>query len=184
MHLIVGLGNIGDKYDNTRHNIGFSILDLFAKEKNLSFNKEKFNGSYIKTNIENKNVILLKPLKYMNLSGEVINNFVNFFKIDLDKILIISDDIDQDLGNYKLKASGGTGGHNGLLSIERNLKTKNYYRLKIGISKNLNIDISNYVLGKFNDVEKDEISKNNEIYMNILNDFTKISFLDLMNKYN
>ena len=135
MKLIVGLGNKGKEYDNTRHNIGFMALDRILEEYNLVLNKEKFNGLYIDTVINGEKIIFLKPLKYMNLSGEVIKKYIDFFKIEISDILIISDDMDLDIGRYKLRYKGSSGGHNGLKNIEQNIGTNVYKRLKIGISK-------------------------------------------------
>lgn len=184
MKLIVGLGNPGKEYENTRHNTGFMALDEYAKVNNLEFNKNKFEGLYLDTIINGEKVILLKPLKYMNLSGEVIKKYVEYFKIDIKDLLIIYDDMDLDIGTFKIRYKGGSAGHNGLKNIEANLATDEYKRIKIGISKNKNIDTVNYVLGKFSNEQKlllDSVIKN---IPNIINDFVKISFENLMNKYN
>ena len=106
MKLIVGLGNPGKEYENTRHNAGFKFIDKFAKSQNLEFNKEKFNGLYTEFNYQNEKIILLKPQKYMNLSGEVVIKFKDFFKINLEDILIICDDLDTQLGKIKIKYKG------------------------------------------------------------------------------
>lgn len=184
MKLIVGLGNPGKEYDNTRHNIGFMILDEYARVNNLEFNKNKFEGLYLDTVINNEKVIFLKPLKYMNLSGEVIRKYVDYFKINISDILIIHDDMDLDVGTFKIRYKGGSAGHNGLKNIEANLSTNEYKRIKVGISKNKNIDTINYVLGKFS---KEEMNKLNEVFnvmSNIINDFMKLTFDNVMNKYN
>ena len=118
MKLIVGLGNPGNEYKNTRHNIGFMVLDKIADKLNESFNKENFSGKYFMTNINGEKTIFLKPQKYMNLSGEVVRDFVNFFKIDINDILIICDDLDTQVGTYRLRYKGSSGGHNGLKNIE------------------------------------------------------------------
>lgn len=184
MKLIVGLGNPGDEYKNTRHNIGYIFIDKFAETMNNSINKEKFNGLYTEIIIKNEKVILLKPLSYMNLSGEVIIKFINYFKININDILIISDDLDMDFGRVKLKANGSSGGHNGLKNIEYYLKTQNFKRLKIGISNNKDIDTKDYVLGKFNNIEKEKIEQISDKVLNILKDFSNIEFEKLMCKYN
>lgn len=184
MKLIVGLGNPGNEYADTRHNIGFMVLDNLANKYNAVFNKEMFSGLYTEIFINNEKVILLKPYKYMNLSGEVVREFVKYFKIELENILVVVDDISFEIGKYKLKYKGSPGGHNGLLNIENNLKTQNYKRLKIGIGKNSLIKIKNYVLGKFNKEEKDIINNNMDKYINIIEDFVVLDFLKLMSKYN
>src|SRR5574344_2330767 len=147
MKLIVGLGNPGKVYENTRHNMGFMTIDNYAKKKNIDINKNKFNGLYGEYNYRGEKIILLKPCSYINLSGEVIKKYVDYFKIDINDLLIIHDDLDIPLGNIKLKPSGSSGGHNGLKNIELNLKRKDYKRIKIGISNNKMIDTKDYVLG-------------------------------------
>lgn len=184
MKLIVGLGNPGLIYKNTRHNVGFSILDSFCKNNNIKLNETKFSGSYSIETIKGNKVLFLKPLKYINLSGEVINKIMNYYEIDLKDILIIHDDMDLELGKYKLKESGSSAGHNGLKNIEENLNTKNYKRLKIGISKNNSVDKKSYVLGKFNKDEKAIINEVINVSNSIILDYLELDFSNLMNKYN
>ena len=186
MKLIVGLGNPGREYEDTRHNVGFQILEQYLNFKNISGGewKTKFNGLYIETMLHNQKVIFLKPLSYMNLSGEVVERFVHYFKIPVSDILIISDDLDLLIGNFKLKSHGSSGGHNGLKSIEIALGTNQYKRLKVGISNNKSIDTKDYVLGKFS---REERSINEKLYAflnQILDDYFLLSFDDLMSKYN
>lgn len=184
MKLIVGLGNPGDCYKNTRHNIGFIVLDNFANLKGVKIDKKKFNGLYGELFINNEKVILLKPLSYMNLSGEVVSKFVNYFGIDINDILIISDDLDLPFLKYRLRLFGSSGGHNGLKNIEIMLNSNKFKRLKIGIGNNKMIDTKDYVLGKFS---SDDMKKLNDILPVIdliLEDFCKISFENVMNKYN
>ena len=184
MKLIVGLGNPGREYNNTRHNVGFMCVDELAKHYNVTFDLKKFNGLYTQFSYNDEKIILLKPQKYMNLSGEVVRDFVNFFKINIDDILIICDDLDTEVGKYRLRYKGSSGGHNGLKNIELHLSTKDYKRLKIGISNNKEIDTKDYVLGKFN---KEEIELINPIISKIpgiIEDYLNMSFDNLMNKYN
>ncbi len=183
MKLVVGLGNPGKEYNNTRHNIGFHIIEKYVGSKNFIFNKEKFNGLYTEININGEKIIFLKPQSYMNNSGIVIKKYIDYFKISVDDTLIIYDDMDLEIGNYKLKTNSGSAGHNGLKSIEQNLKTKNYKRLKVGISKN-NIEKSLYVLGKFS-LENQKVIKSIESELfNIIDDFFVLTFEKLMTKYN
>ncbi len=184
MKLIVGLGNPGKEYENTRHNIGFMFIDNFADSHGIKIEKEKFNGLYCETIINNQKVLLLKPLSYMNLSGEVVKRFVDFFKIDIKDILIINDDLDMETGRLRLRPSGSSGGHNGLKNIALNLGTENFKRLKIGISNNKDIDTKDYVLGKFSKDDKKILEEKKEIVCNILNDFLIDDFDKLMCKYN
>lgn len=184
MRLIVGLGNPGKEYETTRHNIGFMVLDNYFKYKNLKFSDSKYNGIYTKTIIDGEDVIFLKPQSYMNLSGEVIIKFINFYKIPIDNIFIIHDDLDIECGKYKLRYKGSSGGHNGLKNIEQNIGTQNYKRLRIGISNNKLIDTKDYVLGKISKEEKEKIDEVIDKSVSIIDDYLKMEFDNLMNKYN
>ena len=146
--LIVGLGNPGKKYSNTRHNMGFDVLDNVAKKLGITTWKERYGGLYFDTYIDMSRVIFLKPQKFINLSGDVMIEFVRFFGIALDDIIVISDDLDLPLGSLKLKLRGSSGGHNGLKNIEKQLKSNEYKRIKIGISNDKEMDTKDYVLGK------------------------------------
>jgi len=181
LKLIVGLGNPGKEYENTRHNIGFMVIDNYLKNEKF---KTKFNGMYLKKVINNEEVIFLKPLSYMNLSGEVVKKYVDYFKINLSDLLIISDDLDMPCFKIKLKYKGSSGGHNGLKNIIQNINTEEFKRLKIGISNNLNIDTKSYVLSKFNQEELEKLHKKFEITNNIINDFINLDFEKVMSKYN
>lgn len=184
MKLIVGLGNPGKEYEKTRHNMGFMAIDKYATAKRLSFDKEKFGGIYTDFLYNNEKIILLKPQKYINLSGDVIKKYVDYFKIDINDLLIISDDLDMNIGKIKIKYKGSSGGHNGLKNIEANLNTKNYKRIKIGISNNKKIDTKDYVLGKFDPESDRMIEATINQFPQILDDYLNISFDNLMNKYN
>lgn len=184
MKLIVGLGNPGKEYDKTRHNVGFMIIDRYLNNKNLEANKSKFDGKYIDTIINGEKVIFLKPQKYMNLSGEVVKKYIDYFKIDINDILIIHDDLDQELGKIKLKENSSSGGHNGIKDIEKNIGTQNYKRLKIGISNNKMIDTKDYVLGHFSKEEEEILNESIDKSLSIIDDFFKLNFDRLMGKYN
>lgn len=185
MKLIVGLGNPGKEYNNTRHNIGFIFVDGYVNSKFSSVDwKKKFNGLYYETINNGEKTIFLKPQSYMNLSGEVVSQFINYYKINVSDILVISDDMDLLTGNFKLKDKGSCGGHNGLRNIESCIGTAKYKRLKIGISKNNNIDSKDYVLGKFSSEDKNAYK---EIFIElneVIDDFYLLPFSDLMSKYN
>lgn len=184
MKLIVGLGNPGKEYENTRHNIGFMAINNYLKENNLDLNKTKFNGKYTETNIKGEKVILLEPQKYMNLSGEVIRDFVKFYKIDIKDILIISDDLDMECGKIRLREKGSSGGHNGLKNIELHLNTNEYKRLKIGVGNNKMIETKDYVLGKFSKEDFEKIENSIKLSKDIIEDFIDNDFILLMSKYN
>ena len=182
MKLIVGLGNKGNEYNNTRHNVGFMVVDNYINKNNLTL-KSKLDGLYAETIINGEKVIFLKPQNYINLSGDVISKYIKYFKIDIKDILVIHDDMDLEIGTFKIRYKGGSAGHNGLKNIESNLKTNEYKRIKIGISKN-NIDKVDYVLGKFSLTELSKLNKVIDITYNIIEDFVSLSFENLMNKYN
>ena len=184
MKLIVGLGNPGKEYENTRHNAGFRFIDTYAKDNNLEINKDKFDGLYTTFNYKKEKVILLKPQKYMNLSGEVIVKFMNFFKINSEDVLIICDDLDTKIGHLKLKYKGSSGGHNGLKNIEYHLKTKEYKRVKIGISNNKEKNKIDYVIGKVNTKELNKMNKVNKYATELIDDYLTMNFDNVMNKYN
>lgn len=183
MKLIIGLGNPGIEYNNTRHNIGFFYIDLYAKKMNGNF-KQKFQGEYVKFKINSEDVILLKPLTYMNLSGESVIKYVNYFKIKSEDILVIHDDLDMEFGKIKLKTNGSSGGHNGIKSIISCLNSENFKRLKIGINKSKEMDTKDYVLGKFTKEENEYLKKLEPTILNLLDDYFKLNFNDLMSKYN
>lgn len=184
MKLIVGLGNPGIEYEKTRHNVGFMFVDKCVGNYNISFNKEKFGGIYAEKLINNEKVIFLKPQKYINLSGEVIRKYVDFYKIDIADIFIIHDDLYTEVGKFKIRYKGSSAGHNGLKNIEQNLKTNEYKRLKIGISSNDNIDMRDYVLGKLNSKDMKKIEDIISLGPKIIEDYLTLKFDNLMNKYN
>ena len=170
MKLIVGLGNPGKEYEKTRHNIGFNILDLYLKKYNLKLDKEKFNGKYTKTKINEEEVIFLEPQTFMNASGDSVRKIMDFYKIKPEDILIIQDDLDMDIGKIKLKEKSSSGGHNGIKDIEEKLGTNDIKRLKVGISNNKMMDTKDYVLGKFSKEDVETLAKSYEICLNIIDD--------------
>lgn len=184
MYLIVGLGNPGREYEQTRHNMGFMSIDAIATKYHVTFSKEKFGGIYAEFQYKNEKVVLLKPQRYINLSGEVIKQYMDYFKIPLDHLLIISDDLDIEFGKIKIKYKGSSGGHNGLKNIEQHLGTQNYRRIKLGISNNKMIDTKNYVLGKISGDAKETLNCVINTVCDIFEDYFDLSFENLMNKYN
>lgn len=155
MFLVVGLGNPGTKYENTRHNIGFMAVDALHRRLSFSSWTEKFSGMLSKGEIDGKKVILLKPLTFMNLSGESIQKAAHFFKITPENILVIHDELDLDPCRVKIKIGGGNGGHNGLKSTQKMMGTPNFKRLRIGIGHPGEKDkVSPYVLSDFSKKER------------------------------
>ena len=182
MKLIVGLGNVGKNYENTRHNVGFMFLDKYASINNLSF-KEKMNALYAETVILGEKVLFIKPTTFMNLSGTAVKNYVDFFKIPIEDVLVIYDDTSFDVGKIKLKQSGSSAGHNGINDIINKLGTNNIKRVKIGISKNP-YDLVDYVLGKFSKADLNIINEMFEKNSDLIEDFVSLTFDNLMSKYN
>ncbi len=184
MKLIVALGNPGKEYAHTRHNTGFEMLDAFLEKYQLALHKKKFQGLYVEWTYHGEKLILLKPQSYMNLSGEVVRKYVEFFGIPLENILVICDDIALEVGNYRLRAQGSSAGHNGLKNIEENLHTQAYKRLRIGVSHPDQVDLKDYVLGKFTKEEEAALSEIKPVIVEIIEKFLTADFTWLMTKYN
>jgi aminoacyl-tRNA hydrolase len=181
MKLIVGLGNPGKEYENTRHNMGYLFVDYYLNKKGINIEwKEKFNGIYLDTVIDGEKIIFMKPLTYMNLSGEAVRKYLDYFKIDVSDLLVVVDDLDLEVGNYKIKNNGSSGGHNGLKNIELHIGTQNYKRFRIGIS-NTTYDVKDYVLGKISVKDYYDVF---DILSDVLDRFYNTSFDILMSKYN
>jgi len=157
MWLICGLGNIGDQYKSTRHNVGFCVLDILSSEHNTKFIlKEKLKGSVAQALIYGQNSVLVKPNTYMNLSGDCLHLLSSYYKINIENIIVIHDDLDLNLAVVRVKIGGSSAGHNGVKSIDRALG-KNYIRVRIGIGRPNCMDVSDYVLGKFSRSEQEEM---------------------------
>ena len=144
--VMVGLGNPGKKYERNRHNVGFRFLDQFAKVQKTSFVNSKFNVQLAECEIKNKRCLLVKPLTFMNASGVAVSQILNYYKIPIEKLLVVYDDISFDVGNYKLKKKGSSGGHKGINSIIEQLGTEIFDRIKIGVGKNKDVDLKNWVV--------------------------------------
>ena len=177
MKLVVGLGNPGLEYKNTR----FMFLDYNGYEFKLN---KKFNALESENVINGEKILFIKPLLFMNLSGEVVSKYVNYYKVKLDDILIIQDDLDMEVGKYKLMYNHGDGGHNGIKNIILNLDSREFLRLKIGISKNNLINTKDYVLGKFSLSELNDIYHVFDLLNNFIFDYISLDKNLLMGKYN
>ena len=157
MYLIIGLGNPEEEYRKTRHNMGFNAINKIAEQYGIKVNKSKFQGLYESAIIEGKKVMLIKPQTYMNLSGECIKQFVDFYKIPNEDILVIYDDMDIEPGKIKIRKKGGAGGHNGMKSIIKMLGTEEFARIRTGIGRPEHSgDDINYVIGA---IPEEEIPK-------------------------
>lgn len=172
MKLIVGLGNIGKEYEHTRHNVGFDTIDILADKLNVSFKDEsRFKGSIANATVEGHKAILLKPSTYMNLSGDSVILVAKYYKIAVDDIIIISDDLDMAPGKVRLRFKGSAGGHNGLKSIISNLQTEEFKRIKIGIDRDKMIPVVDWVLGRPKDSDKDALDKAFNHVADVLKDY-------------
>lgn len=148
MKLIVGLGNPGKKYENTRHNTGFAVIDRTLAKLNVELDKNKFNADYTMINRNGEKIYILKPLTYMNLSGEAVAPFMKYFNIDPEDLVVVHDDLDLPVGKIRLRQSGSCGGQNGMRNIIDLLGDSNIKRIRVGIGKDSLIPVVDYVLGK------------------------------------
>ena len=182
--LIVGLGNIGADYANTRHNIGFKILDFFAKKESLSFETVKL-GMLAEFKFKGRTFLLLKPNTYMNLSGKAVQYWMNKEKMPIENILIIADDFNISFGTIRIKPKGSDGGHNGLKNISLVLNTQNYSRFRFGISdefkKGQQVD---YVLGEWDENEKSKLGERLEMSSQIITSFGTAGLENTMTTFN
>ncbi len=185
MYLIVGLGNPEEEYKNTRHNMGFDTINKLANDYNIEMNKQKFKAIYGMGTIEGEKVILLKPQTYMNLSGESIIEWVNFYKLDMDKLIIVYDDIDVEPATIKIRKKGSAGSHNGMKSVIQSLNTENFTRIRVGIGKpEYKGDMINYVIGKLPKEEYEELQKGTELAKKAIVEILANGVDIAMNKFN
>jgi len=182
--LIVGLGNIGDKYENTRHNIGFKILDYYSTSNDFSFKTDKL-GDLAYHKLKGRTLIFLKPSTYMNLSGKAIKYWMAKEKISLENLLVITDDLNLPFGTLRLKAKGSDGGHNGLKDTQDKLQTVKYNRFRFGISddfsKGRQVD---YVLANWTEEENNQLKERLELSTKIIDSFVLSGLKITMNNYN
>ena len=183
MFLIVGLGNPEEKYNNTRHNIGFEAVDYIADKYNIDINRKKFKGVYGEGFIGNEKVILMKPTTYMNLSGECIREVIDFYKLSNEDILVIYDDISLDIGRLRIREKGSAGGHNGIKSIIQNLGGDKFPRVKVGVGQPKD-NLVNHVLGKFSKEDREHIEKVIPVVSDAIVEIVKNDAKESMNKFN
>lgn len=185
MYFIVGLGNPGDKYENTRHNMGFLTIDYLSKKFDIKVKKLKFKSLYGQGEISGQKVMLIKPQTYMNSSGEAIRELRNYYNFDMDKLIVIVDDIDINFGTIRIKAKGSSGSHNGMKSIIYNLVDDSFPRIKIAVGQKPEyMDLANFVLSGFTEKEveiiRDEIALASDAVEMILDSGVEKA----MNKFN
>ncbi|MBR3003340.1 MAG: aminoacyl-tRNA hydrolase [Clostridia bacterium] len=185
MYLIVGLGNPESEYANTRHNMGFNAINQIAKEFNIEVNKTKFKGLYGTGIIKGEKVILLKPQTYMNLSGEAVIDFMDYYKLDLKNLIIIYDDVEIEPGLIRIRKKGSSGSHNGMKSIVEMLQSEEFTRIRIGIGKpDYSNDMINYVIGHITDEEIKKLEPGVEKAKLATIEIIENGIDNAMNKYN
>lgn len=185
MKIIVGLGNPGKPYEHTRHNIGFDVIDALANKWDAPLTASKFNGMYATVHRPEGKVLLVKPLTYMNLSGECVRPLMDYFDIDVKDLIVIYDDLDLETGKLRLRQKGSAGGHNGIKSLIQHLGTQEFNRIRIGVSRPpAGMKVADYVLSKFSKEEDavmaDAINKS----VNAIEASLSKPFLDVMNHFN
>ena len=186
MKMIVGLGNIGTRYDETRHNTGFMVVDQLARDYHLgAFTHLKQEAVAVSGVINGEKLMLVKPTTFMNDSGRAVGPLVDYYDIDLDDLVIVNDDLDMPVGKVRLKTHGASGGHNGLKSIISALGTKNFNRVKVGIDHPQHGTVVSHVLGKFSKEERPKFDQAVEQAEHALEDWINgEDFAKLMNAYN
>lgn len=185
MYLIVGLGNPEPEYSNTRHNMGFDVINQIANKYEIDLSRTKFNGIYGTGMIEDQKVILLKPQTFMNLSGQSIKPFVDFYKIPLENVIVIYDDMDVAVGSIKIRKKGSSGTHNGAKSVVYELASENFPRIRIGIGKPVDqYDAVDYVIGKLEDKTYEKLKEGIEKAVKAIGEYLKNGADSAMNKYN
>ncbi|UNL85078.1 aminoacyl-tRNA hydrolase [Priestia koreensis] len=185
MKLIIGLGNPGREYDRTRHNIGFMIIDQLADHLSISLDKTKFNGLFGMGMVKGEKVILLKPLTYMNLSGESIRPLMDYYNIDVEDTMVIYDDLDLPTGKIRLRTKGSPGGHNGIKSMIHHLHTQEFKRIRVGIDRPFKgMKVPDYVLGRFTEDEMVHMKPAMDKAVEASEEWISKPFLEVMNVYN
>ena len=185
MYVVVGLGNPGKDYTNTRHNIGFNTVDLIGKRNNINLNKIKFNSIYGEGNIGGEKILLVKPQTYMNNSGTSVRDISQYYKIPIENIIVVVDDIDIEFSSVKLRAKGSAGSHNGLKSIINHIQRDDFPRVKVGIGKKYEKqDLADFVLSRFSKDEQIDIDISIITAAEAVESIIKDGIDTAMNKYN
>lgn len=185
MKCIIGLGNPGKKYHQTRHNIGFMVIDELLRRHQLTLDKSKFKADYTMVQMEQEKVMFVKPQTFMNLSGDAIRPLIDYYNIDLSNILIIFDDLDLPVGKIRLRQKGGHGGHNGIRSIIDHVGTKDFKRIRIGIGRpDVSQSIIHYVLQMFPKHETSEVTLSVQKAADACDAWIERPFPEVMNEYN
>ena len=184
MKLIVGLGNPEKDYSQTRHNMGFNVLNLLAKEYDIDISRNKFEAEFGSGIIENEKVILIKPQTFMNSSGRSVIEFVKFYKISLENLIVVYDDIDIDVSDIRIRKTGSPGSHNGMKSIVNILADDRFPRVRVGIGSPTDDDLVNYVIGAIPEEEIPKLNKGIEKAKDAIVEILKNGINSAMNKFN
>lgn len=185
MKIIIGLGNPGRQYEDTRHNAGFMVLDKFADKHGVDISKARFNALLGEVFVNGEKVVLVKPMTYMNNSGQAVGEVLNFYKPDLEDIIVAVDDIEIELGMLRIRAKNGKGTHNGLKSIYAHLKTDDYAKMKLGVGKfKRDMDLADFVLARPSKEDDEIIDDLIDRAVEALDEFTASPIDIVMNKFN
>lgn len=184
MYVIVGLGNPGKQYASTRHNVGFDAINLLAEANNISMNKVKHQAVIGEGRINNQKVLLVKPTTYMNLSGRSVREIVNFYKVDIEKVVVIYDDIDTAVGKLRIRQKGSAGSHNGMKSIIYEIQVDQFPRVRIGVGKPQHGNLADFVLGKFTKEDRPFVDESIERATKAVEAIIKDGIDIAMNRYN
>lgn len=183
MYLVVGLGNIGKEYDNTRHNAGFDAIDILSEKYKVNIDRVKFKGTYGEVRIGKEKVVFLKPSTYMNLSGDSVTLASDYFKIPSENIIVIYDDISLKEGKVRIRPKGSAGGHNGIKDIIKKLGTEDFPRIRIGVGAPKD-DLISHVLGRFSKEQREKVENVLKVCSNIVDTIINECVEEAMNKYN
>lgn len=186
MYVIVGLGNPDKKYEKTRHNVGFDVIDSLASHLGVEVKTKRFRSLCGIGNVDGEKVVLMKPQTYMNASGEAVRKIVDFYKIDPESdLIVISDDINLDIGRIRIREKGSAGGHNGLKNIIAHLKSEGFSRVRVGVGENGgNSELINHVLGKFSKAERKIVDESIDTARDAVIDIIKNGEEHAMNQFN
>lgn len=185
MKMIVGLGNIGLEFIGTRHNTGFMTVEKFADKNNIKISKNKMHGKIGEGNLNGEKVIVVEPTTMMNESGQAVRPIMDFYKISIENLIVVYDDMDLPVGKLRLRDNGSAGGHNGIKSLIQHLGTKHFNRIRVGIDHPNKESVVNYVLGKFTKTQQNELAKGIDLAADALEEFVNNeSFSKLENKFN
>ncbi|MBD8071015.1 aminoacyl-tRNA hydrolase [Bacillus sp. PS06] len=185
MKCIVGLGNPGKQYEETRHNVGFKVIDELSNRLNIPLDQSKHKGIYGIGNIFGQRVLILKPLTYMNLSGESIRAVLDYYDIEVEDLVVIYDDLDLPVGKIRIRTKGSAGGHNGIKSTIAHLGTQEFNRIRIGIDRPKNgMKVPDYVLGRFLEEEVQEVQESVKKSASACEKWLTTPFLQVMNEFN